>query len=153
MKSSSNRLLRLIAAFKFFKGALLIAVGFGAFKLMHKDIGDLAERCTEALRLNPANHFVDTTLQKVSTLDPGQIKKLGAGSLLYAALFLTEGTGLWLGKRWAEWLTVIITSSLVPLEIYEIYRHPSALKVAVLIINLAIVAYLIYRIRSEDRLR
>ena len=153
MKSSSNRLLRLIAAFKFFKGALLITVGVGAFKLIHKDIGDLAERCTEALRLNPANHFVDTILQKVSTLDPGQIKKLGAGSLLYAGLFLTEGTGLWLGKRWAEWLTVIITSSLVPLEIYEIYRHPSALKVAVFIINLAIVAYLIYRIRSEARQR
>jgi uncharacterized membrane protein (DUF2068 family) len=153
MKSSSNRLLRLIAAFKFFKGALLITVGVGAFKLIHKDIGDLAERCTEALRLNPANHFVDTILQKVSTLDPGQIKKLGAGSLLYAGLFLTEGTGLWLGKRWAEWLKVIITSSLVPLEIYEIYRHPSALKVAVFIINLAIVAYLIYRIRSEARQR
>ena len=69
--------------------------------------------------------------------------------MLYAALFLAEGTGLWLEKRWGEWLTVIITSSLVPVEIYEIYRHPSAVKVAVLVINLGIVGYLIYRIRSK----
>jgi uncharacterized membrane protein (DUF2068 family) len=69
--------------------------------------------------------------------------------MVYAGLFLTEGIGLWLEKRWAEWLTVIITSSLVPIEIYEIYRHPTAIKIAVLLINIAIVAYLLYRIRDK----
>ena len=87
-------------------------------------------------------------LAKASRLRPEQIKKLGLGSFLYAALFLAEGTGLWLEKRWGEWLTVIITSSLVPVEIYEMYRHPSWVKVAVLVINLGIVGYLIYRIRG-----
>jgi uncharacterized membrane protein (DUF2068 family) len=72
------------------------------------------------------------------------------GSFVYAALFVAEGTGLWLEKRWGEWLTVIITSTLIPVEIYEIYRHPSAVKVGVLVINVGIVAYLIYRIRSKD---
>ena len=64
-------------------------------------------------------------------------------------LFLTEGVGLWLLKRWAEWLTVIITSSLVPIEVYEIYRHPSAINVGALLLNLAIVIYLIYRILTR----
>jgi uncharacterized membrane protein (DUF2068 family) len=50
---------------------------------------------------------------------------------------------------WAEWLTIIITSSLIPFEIYEICRHPTAIKVAVLLINVAIVAYLLYRIRGK----
>ena len=70
-------------------------------------------------------------------------------TLLYAGLFLAEGTGLWLRKRWGEWLTVIITSSLVPVEVYEIHRHPSWAKVVVLILNVAIVVYLIYHIRSR----
>lgn len=148
MKKPHDRLLRMIAVFKFLKCAMLIAVGVGAFRLLHKDVGAIAEHWVEALKLDPGNRFVDAALAKAARLRPEQIRKLGLGSFLYAALFLTEGTGLWLEKRWGEWLTVIITSSLVPLEIYEIYRHPSWVKVAVLVINLGIVGYLIYRIRS-----
>jgi uncharacterized membrane protein (DUF2068 family) len=146
---NDETLLRLIAVFKFVKCATLIALGVGAFKLLHKDIGATAEHWAEALRLDPGNRFVDAALAKAAHLQPGQIKKLGLGSFLYAGLFLAEGTGLWLRKRWGEWLTVIITGSLVPVEIYEIYRHPSAVKVGVLVINLAIVGYLIYHIRSR----
>jgi uncharacterized membrane protein (DUF2068 family) len=72
-------------------------------------------------------------------------------SFVYAGLFLTEGLGLWFLKRWAEWFTVIITSSLVPVEVYEIHRHPSAVKVVVLAINVAVVGYLLYRIAKEGR--
>lgn len=150
MKTSHDRLLRAIAVFKFFKCATLIALGVGAFRLLHKDVGRVVEHWVEALRLDPGSRWVDLALAKASRLRPGQIKKLGLGSFLYAALFFAEGTGLWLEKRWGEWLTVIITGSLVPLEIYEIYRHPSAVKAAVLVINIAIVGYLIYRIRNES---
>jgi uncharacterized membrane protein (DUF2068 family) len=101
------------------------------------------------LRLDPGNRFVDAALGKAAHLRPQQIKNLGLGSFLYAALFLAEGTGLWLEKRWGEWLTVVITGSLVPVEIYELYRHGSALKVAVLVMNLGIFGYLIRRIRSK----
>jgi uncharacterized membrane protein (DUF2068 family) len=82
-------------------------------------------------------------------LTPDRIKDVGVGSFIYAGLFLTEGIGLWLVRRWAEWFSVIITSSLVPLEVYEIYRHPTTLKVLALLLNLAVVGYLLYRIRSE----
>ncbi len=149
MKTSHDRFLRAIAIFKFFKCATLIALGVGAFRLMHKDVGGLMEHWAQALRLDPGSRWVDLALAKASSARPDQIKKLGLGSFLYAALFLAEGTGLWLEKRWGEWLTVIITGSLVPVEIYEIYRHPSAAKVAVLVINIGIVGYLIYRIRSK----
>jgi uncharacterized membrane protein (DUF2068 family) len=151
MKTSINngRLLRLIAVFKFLKAAMLIALGIGAFRLLHRDIGRLLEHWTEVLGVDPGNRFVDAALSKVSDLRPGQIKRLGLGSFLYAGLFLAEGTGLWLQRRWGEWLTVIITGSLVPLEIYEIYRHPGAVKVVVLVMNLGIVGYLIYHIRTR----
>jgi uncharacterized membrane protein (DUF2068 family) len=149
MKSSQDRLLRFIALFKFLKAALLIAISVGVFKAVHKDVGDMAERWVEALRLDPGNRFVDAALSRISNLSPAQIKKIGLGGLVYAGLFLTEGIGLWLLKPWGEWVTVIITGSLVPVEIYEIYRHPSGMKVAVLVINVATVAYLIYRIRQR----
>jgi uncharacterized membrane protein (DUF2068 family) len=150
MKFSDDRLLRMIAVFKFFKAASLIVLGIGAFRLVHKDLGGVLQHWIMALKLDPGQHFLDVALAKASNVSPEQIKKVGAGSFIYAALFLTEGTGLWLRKRWAEWLTVILTSSLVPFEIYEIHRHPSFLKVAVFAINVAIVVYLIYHMRTQQ---
>jgi uncharacterized membrane protein (DUF2068 family) len=146
---SDDRLLRLIAAFKLLKAGLLIALGVGSFKLLHKDMAAVVEHWVDAFNLDPANRLVDAAIARVSTLTPEQIKKLGLGSFVYAGLFLIEGVGLWLLKPWAEWVTVIITGSLVPIEIYEIHRHPSLVKWGVLVINLAIVGYLIYRIRSR----
>ena len=150
MKISDDRILRMIAVFKFFKAAMLIALGVGAFRLLHRDLGKLAEHWVEALRLDPGESLPDRWgLAKLSKVHPDQIRKLGLVSFLYAALFLAEGTGLWMRKLWGEWLTVIITSSLVPVEIYEIHRHPSVVKVAVLVINLGVVGYLIYQIRGR----
>ncbi|MGA8274493.1 MAG: DUF2127 domain-containing protein [Candidatus Sulfotelmatobacter sp.] len=149
MKTSDDRLIRLIAIFKLLKAGLLIALGVGAFRLLHKDLGSVLEHWIEALRLDPGQHYLDVALAKASDVSPAQIKQVGVGSFIYAALFLTEGLGLWLHKRWAEWLTVILTSSLVPIEIYEIHRHPSWAKVAVLALNVAIVLYLIYHMRKQ----
>jgi uncharacterized membrane protein (DUF2068 family) len=150
MKSSDDRVIRLIAVFKLFKAGLLIALGVGAFKLLHQDVAGVVEHWVEALKLDPGNHFIDVVLTKASNVNPGQVKKLGLGSFIYAGLFLTEGIGLWLLKRWAEWLTVIITSSLIPIELFEIHRHPTWAKVGILVVNVAIVVYLISRIRRPQ---
>jgi uncharacterized membrane protein (DUF2068 family) len=149
VNASHSRLLRLIALFKLVKAALLIAVGVGALKLLHKDVAGAVEHWVELLRLDPNNQYIDIALEKASNLTPDKIKELGLGSMIYAGLFLTEGIGLWFDKRWAEWLTVIITSSLIPIEIYKIYHQPTSVKIAVLLINIAIVAYLLYRIRDK----
>ena len=150
MKSSHRRLLRLIAAFKFLKAASLIAVSVGAFRLLHKDVGEVAEHWVMRLGLDPGNRLVYRALVEASLLSPKQIKELGLVGLIYAGLFLTEGTGLWLLRRWGEWVTVIITGSLIPIEVYEIYRQPSTVKVAVLVVNIATVIYLIWRIRMRE---
>jgi uncharacterized membrane protein (DUF2068 family) len=149
MKSANNRVIRLIALFKLLKSALLIAVGMSALHLLHRDVASVVERWVKMLGLDPGNRYVDGALEKVGNLTPDQIKHLGVGSFIYAGLFLTEGTGLWLVKRWAEWFSVIITSSLLPVEVYELYRHPSPIKSLVLIVNIAVVGYLVYRIRNE----
>jgi uncharacterized membrane protein (DUF2068 family) len=149
MKSSDNRLVRLIALFKLLKAALLIAVGMSALQLLHKDIASVVGHWVAMLGLDPGNRYVARALQKFADLTPNKIKSLGVVSFIYAGLFLTEGIGLWLLKRWAEWFSVILTTSLIPVEIYEIHRHPSALKCLVLILNVAVVGYLLYRIRNE----
>ena len=153
MPLSDDRLIRMIAIFKFFKAALLIAVGIGVLRLVHKDVATVIRHWSEALKIYPANRFLDAALGKATRVRPDQIKKLGLGSFLYSGLFLAEGTGLWLRKRWGEWLTVIITSSLVPIELYEIYRHASYVKLGVLALNVAIVIYLIHHIRTGNRPR
>jgi uncharacterized membrane protein (DUF2068 family) len=149
LKSAHSKLLRLIAVFKLIKAALLIAVGVGALKLLHKSMVAVVEHWVDSLKLDPNNQLIDAALEKASHMTPGKIKELGLGSIIYAGLFLTEGIGLWLEKRWAEWLTIIITASLIPLEVYEIHHHPTPVKVAVLLINIAIVGYLVYRIRDN----
>jgi len=148
MKSSDGTILRLIALFKLLKAALLIAVGVGALKLLHRDMGSTLDHWIVMSGLDPGNRWVERGIEKASNLSHAKVKALGIVSFIYAGLFLTEGIGLWLMKRWAEWFTIIITSSLVPVEIYELYRHPTISKILVLIINIAVVLYLIYRIRN-----
>jgi uncharacterized membrane protein (DUF2068 family) len=149
MKTSQNGMMRLIAVFKLLKACVLIVVGAGILKLMHNDMARVLDHWVAMLGLDPDSRFIDHALQKVANTPPHRIRQVGLGSFVYAALFMTEGIGLWLLKRWAEWFTVVITASLVPLEIYEIHRHPTAAKIGVLVINLAIVGYLVYRIRRE----
>jgi uncharacterized membrane protein (DUF2068 family) len=151
MNSADNRVVRLIALFKFLKSALLIAVGLSALHLLHRDVASIMEHWVAMLGLDPGNRYVDSALQKLAHLTPNKLQRFGVGSFIYAGLFLTEGIGLWLVKRWAEWFSVIITTSLVPVEVYEIYRHPSWVKCLVLILNIAVVGYLLYRIRNERR--
>jgi uncharacterized membrane protein (DUF2068 family) len=149
MKPTDNRVIRLIALFKLVKAVLLVVLGMGALHLIHADVASVAEHWVKVLGLDPDNRYVDGALQKIGNLTPEKIRNLGIGSFIYAGLFLTEGIGLWMVKRWAEWFSVIITNSLVPVEVYQIYRHPSPLKILVLILNIAVVAYLVYRIRTE----
>jgi uncharacterized membrane protein (DUF2068 family) len=149
MKTSDTKLLRLIAIFKLLKAALLIAVGVGALRLVHTDVTTLLEKWVARFGLNPGSRYVGHVILETAALTPNRIKDLAVGSFLYAALFLTEGIGLWLMKRWAVWFSTIITSSLVPLEVHEVYRHPTSGRVFVLVINVAVVAFLIHRIRDQ----
>jgi uncharacterized membrane protein (DUF2068 family) len=150
MKSSNSGLIRLIAVFKLAKAALLIATGVGILKLMHVDVAGELDQWVARLGLDPGSHYVNAAMEKATRLTPAKIRDLGLVSFVYAGLFLTEGIGLWMLKRWGEWFTVIITSSLVPVEVWEICRHPSAVKVAVLVVNVGIVGYLVWRIVKEQ---
>jgi uncharacterized membrane protein (DUF2068 family) len=141
-------LLRTIAVLKFLKAALLIAAGIGALHLVKRDIAEYAENLVVKYHLNPGNHFVAQALARTSNVTPRRLHEVGAVAFVYAALFLLEGIGLWSLKRWGEWVTVVITGSLLPFEVYELWHHPSWPKTVVLILNALILGYLIRRLRK-----
>jgi uncharacterized membrane protein (DUF2068 family) len=101
----------------------------------------------ELLRADPHNHYLIWLLQKLSNVDEHRLRQLSVGTFFYSALFLSEGTGLALGKRWAEYLTIVTTASLMPVEVYEIYVHPTWPRVVVLVVNIAVVVYLVLELR------
>ena len=117
---SSSTVLVLIGAFKLVKALLLIVVGIGAFRLLHKDLAGTVVHWTNVLRVDPENRFVHRFLVRILRVTPKQLRELSLGTFLYAGLFATEGVGLLLRKRWAEYFTIITTSGLIPLEIYEL---------------------------------
>ena len=154
-KQSANEpfsfVLFLIGLFKLFKAALLIAVGIGAIKLLHKDLSSTVLHWVQVLRVDPDNRYIHGALVKIFRVTPKQLKELSLGTFVYAALFLTEGAGLLLRKHWAEYFTIITTGVFIPLEIYELARHFTVVKLVVTVINVLIVWYLVARVRSRSK--
>ncbi len=142
-----SRGLLLIAAFKLIKGLALLALAIGALKLLHKDVAAEVAQWIDILRVDPHNHYIREVLLKLGRVDDRKLRELSIGTFFYAGLFLTEGVGLALRKRWAEYVTIISTASLLPLEIYEIVKQVSAPKIVVLLANIAVVVYLVIEVR------
>ena len=150
-RRSHGRGLRLIAAFKLLKGLALLALGIGALKLLHKDVAAVVEHWVNIFQVDPHSHYIQLLLAKLSIVDDRRLKELSIGTFIYSAIFLAEGVGLALGKRWAEYLTIVTTASLLPLEVYELVKHVGIGKGVALVINLAVVAYLILELRRYPK--
>ena len=150
-RESKSRGLLLIAAFKLLKGLALIAVGIGALRLLHKDVASVVEHWVNAFRVDPHNHYIHWLLEKLSIVDDKKLRELSVGTFIYAAVFLTEGTGLAFRKRWAEYFTIITTASFLPLELYELVRHATFPKGIALLINIMVVVYLVQELRRHPK--
>jgi uncharacterized membrane protein (DUF2068 family) len=152
-KTRGSRGLWLIAAFKLVKGLGLLILGIGALKLLHKDVAAEVERWINLLRFDPHNHHIEKLLAKLGMIDERRLEELSVGTFFYAGLFLTEGIGLALRKRWAEYLTIVSTASLLPLEIYEITKRVTTGRIVLLLINIAVVVYLVIEVRRPRNIQ
>jgi uncharacterized membrane protein (DUF2068 family) len=144
-----SRVLYLIAAFKVAKGLVLFAVGIGALKLLDRQTAANVYQWANAFRADPGNHYIHRVLARFSALNQRTLRELGVGTFFYSALLLTEGTGLLLRRHWAEYFTLIATSSFIPLEVYEIVRRASFAKGIVLVLNVAVVVYLAMNLHRD----
>jgi uncharacterized membrane protein (DUF2068 family) len=139
----SARLLPWIAAERAIRGVLLIAAGIYLLGHTGSQLGRLANRLARGLELDTRRRFIRHLIDRLGHLSQHQVTLFGIAAIAYGTLELVEGYGLWRRYRWAEWLTVIATSLLIPFELYELVRKPSALKAAGLAVNVLIVIYLL----------
>jgi len=145
--------LRTIALYKLVKVMLLLGVAYGELRLRDASLAAKLLSWAQARPYGLEHRIVGQLLEWFGSLSVSRIHALRIVTLAYAAVFAIEGIGLWLEKRWAEWLTTIITASLIPLEAWEIILRPTIGKVLILLANVAVVAYLVWHVRKTQALR
>lgn len=143
--------LTIIAVGKLVKATVLIGVAVAVLVMAQHDPPEELLHWTDVLRVDPGNRLVHRLLESVSGVSTKKLDELGVGSFVYGALFAIEGIGLWLEKRWAEFFTLFITLSFIPLEIYEIVHRTTPAKIAALVINVAVLVYLVFRVARQRR--
>lgn len=148
-----NRWLVVIGVLKLLKAVLFVLVGIGAVRLLHKDVVDLFSRLLAELNFDPESRFVNMVLDKVALLNDHRLRMISTAIFSYATVDVVEGIGLLMEKTWAEYLTIIVTASFLPWEMFEVFHHVTWIKLALFIGNAAVVVYLIYDVRKRLRSR
>jgi uncharacterized membrane protein (DUF2068 family) len=133
------------------KALLLVLVGAGALSLLRPETAAEVREWLAALTVGRGQQLVERALSLLNVATPKRIRELGIASIVYGLIFATEGVGLWMEKRWAEFLTIIATGSLIPFEVYELYRRVTMPRILALVVNVAVVVYLIYRLWHPSR--
>ena len=138
-------LLAWIIAFKALKAITLLALGIALLATRHDDPVDLLMRGALAIHLSLTSTLFARALRFALNLSVGKQIALATTAFGYAVLMGSEGLALYLRKPWARWFTIGATSSLLPIELYEIVREVHPVRVIVLLANVAIVVYLFKR--------
>ena len=142
-KPHHNRWLMLIAAFKLGQALLFVAAGVSVLRLMHHDLPDLVLRWARHMHFSPESHFVDFILARVSIVDDNLLRRFGVGLFAYAAVGTVEGIGLYFEKAWAEYMTLLITASFLPWEVFEIFKRLTLVHASLLVVNFLVLLYLL----------
>ena len=141
---------RLIGLYKLLKAAAMVTLGVTALRMVHHDLNAVVADWVEHLHLDPGNRFlVHRVYPGVAHMTDARLRLLGCGAFVYAVLYTVQGVGLLAARCWAEWLTVVSGVLLVPVEIYELCRHATWAKAAILVSNVVIAAYLYYHVRRR----
>ena len=143
-----------IGIFKLIKALALVVVGISVLKLVHHDVVEAVSRWVGLVHVDPDNKYFQKVVTKLWSVDDRKLKEVGAGTFFYAGLFLAEGLGLVLRKTWAEYFTIIVTSSFLPVEVYLMAKHFTAVRVLATLVNIVIVWYLVaHRLGERHRKR
>jgi len=143
--------LRLVALLKFTKAALLLATLYGAYRLLDPATERLFVQWSDAVTDHFLRHLLRRALDFIDSLSASAVESAELITAAYVVLVIVEGVGLWFHRRWAEWLTVVATSALIPFELWKLLFRPNgkaALLLGVFAMNAAIVVYLIMVLRA-----
>ena len=140
---------RLIGVFKLTKTLALLGAAVILSRARRGDAGQETIRFFESIGVDPGGRMVRASLARVNGLSAHKLELFAIACVVYAVVFATEGTGLLLRKSWAEWLTVVVTSSFMPFEVYELAERPTATRLVALVLNALVVVYLVVRIYAR----
>jgi uncharacterized membrane protein (DUF2068 family) len=116
----------------------------GALRLLHRDIDDVVWRMIADLKMNPESRMVNFLFEKAELLNDPLLRRIGVVAFCYAAVGILEAIGLYLEKTWGEFLTLIITASFLPVEIHELMRRLTWVRMGLLVANVLVLIYLIW---------
>ena len=133
-----------VAVFEAVKGALVLAVGCGLLRLLHKDAHMIAIEFITHIHLNPAQKYPKIFIDLADNITDSKLWFFAGFALLYSAFRFIEGYGLWKEKTWAEWLAIISGTMYLPVEIYEIWVKISSVRILALAANFAVVGVVAY---------
>jgi len=138
-----------IALLKLVKGLLLFLIGVGALSLMRKDTTEVVTHWAHVFQVDMHSKFIQRWLLRLGLM---RHRDLAVVAFFYSGLMFTEGIGLLMEQTWAKYMTAIITSTFIPLELYEMIRRVTYVRICVLVLNLIVVAYLVIRLCQRKRL-
>ena len=128
-------------------------MGLCALLLVHKDTWLLAESLLARLHINTDRHFAQVFLDFADNITDARLWAAARIAFAYAGLRFAEAYGLWKAKAWAEWLALVAGTLLLPMEVRELIRGITVVRVALFLGNVAVVCYMFYLIRANHRQR
>jgi uncharacterized membrane protein (DUF2068 family) len=134
--------LQVVAIFEAAKGGLVLLAGCGLLAFIHRDLHEAAVELVKALHFNPARHYPSVFIDAADRVTDQQLWVMAISALTYALVRFAEAYGLWKQQQWAEWFGLLSGGMYIPIEVFEVVRHPSWAKMTILVVNLVVVGYL-----------
>ncbi len=153
VSSITRKALRSVAVFEAFKGAIVLIAGFGLLSFLGRDAEELAAQIVHRMHLDAANHYPQIFIRAMAEVTNTRLWLLAGFAALYATVRFVEAYGLWHERRWAEWFAALSGSVYVPVEIYELAHRVTWLRVGALLLNLLVVAYMVWLLTESQRRR
>ena len=148
-ESRESRWLPLLAAAKVVEGLALCLIAFELFELIDRDLGALLKQWVLRLHVDPHNPVIVDVLGRARSIGPATLEQYAGVSGAFGTMNLLQGVGLWFRQFWAEHICVLSTAVFVPLEVHELLEAPHIASAAMLVVNAAVITYLVRRIRGR----
>jgi uncharacterized membrane protein (DUF2068 family) len=143
------QVLRAVATLEMTKGMIVLLAACGVLLLMRRENPwDIADGLLRLLHISPDHHFAQVFLDWADSLTIAKIWTVAAAAVSYSVLRFLEAYGLWYARAWAEWIALVSGALYLPFEIYKVVHRQSVFHVSVLLINLAIVFYMAYLLKT-----
>lgn len=148
-RAGQVKVLRAVASFELSKGLVVLAAGFGVLLLLHRDTSEIAQNLLRLLHISPDHRLHRLLMRSANRVTDKKLWSFAGVALIYSILRFVEAYGLWKARAWAEWIALISGAIYLPFEVVELIRRLSLFHLSLLIVNLAVVLYMVY-LRMQD---